>query len=200
MWAIRFDTFRGSDGPKSTGLAMVAEGISRACVPTALGLLVGLQSSWGYSYFPGRPEQFDLDLNVETLKLLNELTLRLGPRRPMGRIDPLNPSVPYLEGYHVTAPADRRFRRRSSSAAIALLVAAWCIQVVRDFGYGFLPLRPALPAACRDVLITFGCSWLLAYVVLAGLLQRKSSGLVLAAAARSLSWCAAGLWFPVLRF
>jgi hypothetical protein len=84
--------------------------------------------------------------------------------------------------------------------AVALLVAAWCIQVVRNFVYGFLPLGPALPAACRNVLITFGCSWLLAYTVWVGLLHRKSRGLVLAAAALSLSWCAAGLLFPVLGF
>jgi len=41
LWAIGFDTFVGLGSARSTGLAMVAEGISRACVPTALGLLVG---------------------------------------------------------------------------------------------------------------------------------------------------------------
>ena len=200
VWAIAFDTFFGLGNSKLNGLVAVAEGLSRACLPSALGLAVGLQSLWCYNYFRERLEQFDLEMEGESLKLLNELTLRLGTVQPLGRIDPFNPSLPYLERHHVTAPADRRSRRRSSSAAVALLVAAWCIQVIRDFGYGFLPLGPALPAACRDVLIPFGCSWLIGYGVWVGLLHRKSTGLFLAAAVLSFSWCAAELLFPVLRF
>src|SRR6516225_3272151 len=74
-------------------------------------------SSWGYSrfwcynYFRGRLELFDLDMKGESVILLNLLTLRLSTARPVSRVDPLNPSVLH----------DRRFRRRSSSAAIALL-------------------------------------------------------------------------------
>jgi MotA/TolQ/ExbB proton channel family len=199
-WAFAFDTFVGVGIDRLTGLAVVAEGISRACLPSAFGLIVGLQSLWCYTYFRARLEQFDLDMKGESLRLLNQLTLQLSTASLVGGIDPFNPSVPYLETYHVTSPADRRFRRRSSSAAVALLVAAWCLQVVRDFGYGFLPLGHALPVACRDVLITFGCSWLLTYVVWVGLLHRKSIGLFLAAAVLSLSWCAAELLIPVVRF
>jgi hypothetical protein len=200
VWAIAFDTFFGVGIDKLTGLAIVAEGLSRACLPSALGLAVGLQSLWYYNYFRGRVEQFDLEMVGESLKLLNELTLRLGTVQPLRRIEPFNPSVRYLERYHVTAPADRRSRRRSSSAAVALLVAAWCIQVVRDFGYGLLPPGPALRAACLDVLIPFGCSWLIGYGVWVGLLHRKSRGLFLAAAAFSFFWCVAELLVPVLRF
>jgi hypothetical protein len=138
-------------------------------------------------------------MNIESLKLLHELTPWLGTARPMGQIDPFNPSIPYLERYHATAPEDRRFWRRSSLTAVALL-AAWCIQVVRDSGYGFRLLESTLPAACHDVLITFGCLWLLAYAVWVGLLHRKPTGLALAAAALSLSWCAAELLVPVLGF
>ena len=61
VWAIAFDTFVGVGIDKLTGLAVVAEGLSRACLPSALGLFVGLQSLWGYSYFRGRLEQFDLE-------------------------------------------------------------------------------------------------------------------------------------------
>jgi hypothetical protein len=117
----------------------------------------------------------------------------------VGRIDLLNQSVPYLERHAVTANEGVGFRRRSSWAAIALLVAAWCMQMVRYFDYDFLPLYSAIAAACLAVLITFGSSWLLAYAVWVGLLHRKSARLVSAAAALSLSWCAAGLLFPVLR-
>jgi len=132
----------------------------------------------------------------ESLSLLNRLTLRLGTARPVSRIDPPNASVPFLERYHVIAPEDRRPQRRSSSTAVALLGAAWCTQVARYFDYDFLPLHSAILAA----LITFACSWLLAYAVWVRLLHRKSDNLVLAAAALSLFWCATGLLFPVLRF
>ena len=196
LWAIAFDTFV-SVGNRLTGLAVVAEGLSRACLPSALGLVIGLQSLWCYNYLRGTLEQLDLEMEGESLKLLNELTLRLRTVRPLVRIDPFDPSVPSLERYHVTAPQDRRFRRRSSSAAIALLLTAWCIQALRYFSYDFLPLNAAITAACLAVLITFVCSWLLAYAVWVGFLHRKSSSLVLAAAALSLSWCAAGLLFPV---
>jgi len=110
VWAIAFDTFFGLGNSNLNGLVAVAEGLSRACLPSALGLAVGLQSLWCYNYFRGRLEQFDLEMEGGSVKLLNELTLRLGTIRPL----------PYLEKYHVTAPADRRSRRRSSSAAVAL--------------------------------------------------------------------------------
>jgi biopolymer transport protein ExbB/TolQ len=110
VWAIAFDTFVGVGIDKLTGLAVVAEGLSRACFPSALGLAVGLQSLWWYSYFRGRLDEFDLDMKGESLRLLNQLTLRLGTASLVGRIDPFNSSVPCLERYRVTAPADRRFR------------------------------------------------------------------------------------------
>jgi biopolymer transport protein TolQ len=51
LWAIGFDTFFGIGTDKYTALAMVARGISRACIPTALGLFVGLHSLWAYSIY-----------------------------------------------------------------------------------------------------------------------------------------------------
>jgi hypothetical protein len=200
VWAIGFDTFRGVGIDRLTGLAVVAEGLSRACLPSALGLVVGLQSLWCHNYFRGRLDAFDGEMNGESLNLLNQLTLLLGRARPRGPIEPLNPSVPYLEGYSVTAAEDRGCWRLSSLSAVALLGASWCIQVVRYFDYDSLPLHHAIPAACGSVLITFCCSCLPAYAVWVKLLHRKSTRLVLAAAALCLSWCASGLLFPVLRF
>jgi hypothetical protein len=124
--------------------------------PVGTRPVVGLQSLWCYNYFRGRLELFDLDMKSESVSLLNLLTLRLSTARPVSRVDALNPPVPYLETYHVTALHDRRFRRRSSSAAITLLGAACCIQAVRYFSYDFLPLNSAITAACLAVLIRFG--------------------------------------------
>jgi hypothetical protein len=200
VWAIGFDTFRGVGIDKLTGLAVVAEGLSRACLPSALGLVVGLQSLWCYSYFQVWLDQFDREMKGESLKLLNQLTLLIGTARPIGPIEPLDPSVPYLEGYSVTAAEDRGCWRLSSLAVVALLGAAWCVQVVRYFDYDSLPLHQAIPAACGYVLIAFCCSCLPAYAVWVKLLHRKSAGFVLAAAALCLSWCASGLLFPSLRF
>jgi biopolymer transport protein ExbB/TolQ len=42
VWALAFDTFVGFGIDKLTALAVVAEGLSRACLPSALGLVVGL--------------------------------------------------------------------------------------------------------------------------------------------------------------
>jgi biopolymer transport protein ExbB/TolQ len=62
--ALAFDTFLGFNGDKLTGLAVVAEGLSRACVPAAIGLLVGLQSLWCTKYLRGRLAGFDLKWRI----------------------------------------------------------------------------------------------------------------------------------------
>ena len=68
VWALAFDTFVGFGIDKLTALAAVAEGLSRACLPSALGLVVGLQSFWCYNYVRARLEQFDLEMENESLK------------------------------------------------------------------------------------------------------------------------------------
>lgn len=72
---LLFDTFRGLGTDKYTALAMLAEGLSRACVPMALGLLVGLQSLWCYRYLRGRLADFDREMEDASLQLVNQLTL-----------------------------------------------------------------------------------------------------------------------------
>jgi biopolymer transport protein TolQ len=81
LWAIGFDTFRGIGTDKYTALAMNAEGISRACVPTALGLFVGLQSLWAYKYLLGRLAHFDSEMADASLSLINHLSLHFGHLR-----------------------------------------------------------------------------------------------------------------------
>ena len=52
--ANAFDTFVGVGIDKLTSLAVVAEGLSRAGLPSALGLVVGLQSLLVLQLFPGK--------------------------------------------------------------------------------------------------------------------------------------------------
>ena len=50
IFAFWFDVFVAVDGEKSALLAALNERISFACVPTALGILVGLQALWIHRY------------------------------------------------------------------------------------------------------------------------------------------------------
>lgn len=84
LLAIASDTSRGFDGDKDTGLAIAAEGISRACVPTALGLLVGLHSLWAYRYLRGRLADFDLQMADASLGLLKQLAVHFDRPRLAG--------------------------------------------------------------------------------------------------------------------
>ena len=81
LCGITFDTFRGFDGEKSAGMAAIAEGLSRACLPAALGLLVGLQSLWCYRYFRAKLSAFDHEMEDASLQLVNQLSLHLGRLR-----------------------------------------------------------------------------------------------------------------------
>jgi hypothetical protein len=200
LWAIGFDTFFGLGTNKSTGLAMVANGISRACVPTALGLLVGLQSLWACRYLRGRLADFDREMADASLSLINQLALHFGRLRPASPIGGASHSLPYLEAYSPDLGADRKYKRRLALAALTLVLVAWCVQVVAYFELGAIPLGSAMSAGVRSVVATFCCSCLPAYAVWVDLLHRKTTGVALIAAAVCLSWCAAGLFFPAIRF
>lgn len=200
LWAIGFDTFFGLGTEKSTALAMVAEGISRACVPTALGLLVGLQSLWAYRYLRGRLADFDREMADAPLSLVNQLALHFGRFRPASPIEGVGHSLPYLEAYSPDLDADRKYERHTALVALTLVLVAWCVQVVAYFERDAVPLNSAMSAGVRSVVITFCCSCLPAYAVWVDLLHRKTTGVALIAAALCLSWCAAGLFFPAIRF
>jgi hypothetical protein len=194
--AIGFDTFLGLGNERSTGLAIVAERISMACVPAALGLLVGLHSLWCYNYCRCRLAELDHEMENESLQVVNHLTRQVG-RLHSGRVDR---PLPFLEAYSVMAGEDRRGWRRSMWAAVALLAFAWGIQVIGYFDDDALPIDSAMRAAFRSVSITVCCCSVPAYAIWVDFLHRKSTGLPWVAAVFCLSWCAAGLLFPVLRF
>jgi hypothetical protein len=200
LWAIGFDTFFGLGNEKSTGLAMVAEGISRACVPTALGLLVGLQSLWAYRYLRGRLADFDREMADAPVSLVNQLAILFGRLRPVGSIEDVSTSLPYLTAYSPDLHADRKDKSRTALIAIALVLAAWCVRVVAYFELDAVPLNSAMSAGVRSVIVTFCCSCLPAYAVWVDLLHRTTTKVALIAAALCLFWCAAGLLFPDIRF
>jgi hypothetical protein len=200
VWAISCDTFLGLGTEKSTGVAMVAKGISRACVPTAIGLIVGLQSLWAYKYLRGRLAEYDRDIVGASLSLVNQLALHFPRPRPASPIEGVSHSLPYLEAYSPDLSADRKYKRRTALVTFTLVLVAWCLQVLAYFNLDAIPLNSAMSAGVRTVVVTFCCSCFPAYAVWVGLLHRKTTAVALIAAALCLSWCAAGLFFPAIRF
>lgn len=199
LWRIGFDTFGPLGTEKSTAMAAVFEGLSRASLPTALGLLVGLQSLWCYRYFRDRLAEFDHEMENTSLELINQLTLQFGHLNLAASINPIDDSLPFLETYSVVANEDRRCWRRSALSAGALLAVAWCVQVIRYFDHDSLPLALATRTAGQYVLLTFGLACLPAYAIWVDLMHRRASGPAVLAAAFCLCWCAVGLLVPVLR-
>ena len=194
--AISFDTFRAVGTEKYTVLAMEAEGISLACVPLALGLLVGLQSLWAYRYLRDRLADFDREMADAPLDLVNRLALsggRLRTATPIG--DARDPFRYMADAYPPEAGADQR-----AWAAVALLLATWCMQVVVYFTLDAVPLGSAFAAGGRFVVVTFLYAYVPAYAVWVDLLHRKTRGVASIAAVLCLCWCAVGLVFPEVRF
>ena len=200
LWAIGFDTFRGLGTERYTGLAMVAEGISRACVPTALGLLFGLQSRWAYGDLRGRLADFDRQMTDASLSLVNRLALHFNRLRPASPIEGVSHSLPYLEAYSPELGADRKYKRRTALVAVTLVLVAWCVKVATYFELDAVPLNPSMSAGVRSVILTFCCSCLPAYAVWVDFLHRKTTGVALIAAALCLTWYVAGVFFPSIRF
>jgi hypothetical protein len=145
----------------------------------------------------GRPGGFDREMVDTSLSLLNQLALHPDRLRPA--IEGVSHSLPYLEAYSPDLGEDRRYKRRTASVTLTLLLVVWCVQVVAYFNLDPLPLYSAMLAGIRSVVIMFCCSCFPAYVWV-DLLHRKPTGVALIAAALCLSWCAAGLYFPAIRF
>jgi biopolymer transport protein ExbB/TolQ len=74
--------FFGAGMEKSTLRAMESEGLAKALLPTALGLLMGLQSLWCYKHLASRLERLDLQTKNESVRLLNYLTRYIEQRNP----------------------------------------------------------------------------------------------------------------------
>jgi hypothetical protein len=200
LWAIGFETFFGLGTDKYTALAMVARGISRACVPTALGLLVGLHSLWAHRYLRGRLSDFDGEVEEAPLGLINQLALAFGRLRPSCSVESVSHSLPYLEAYSPDSSADRKHKRLVALIASASVLVAWCLQVLAYFLLDATPLNSAISAGIRSIVVVFCCACLPAYAVCVDLLHRKPSGVAPIAAALCLLWSVAGLLFPAIRF
>jgi hypothetical protein len=151
---IAADTFLGLGTEKSAGMGAVAERISVACVPTALGLFVGLHSLWCYRYLQERLTGFDREMENESLRLVNELQRfslrRVGPAAPA---ESISDSLPFLEKYSAVASADRRRWRRATLSATVLLSLVWAIELACYLDFDSLPPGAAVLAAFRSVLI-----------------------------------------------
>lgn len=200
LCGLLFDTFRSIGTERSTAMAAVADGISQACLPMAIGIVVGLQSLWCYKYFRGRLATFDLEMADIRLKLMNQLALHLGRVRAADPTKGVEHSLPYLDAYSPDLAADARYQRRCALATSALLVVAFSVQVVAHFEYDAMPISSMLWAGLRFVVFSFGCTCLLAYAVWVDLLHRKSTAVALIAAALCVSWSVAGLLLPEARF
>ncbi|MFN7995846.1 MAG: MotA/TolQ/ExbB proton channel family protein [Bryobacteraceae bacterium] len=200
VWAISFDTFRGLGAERSIGLAMVAEGLSRSLVPTALGLLIGIQSLWCHRYLRGRLEEFDREMAGASLDLINRLALRFDQFRPARPIEGGSHRVLYLEAYAPELAADTRFERRSYFATGVMLFITWWVEMAAYFEFDLRPLSSAFRAGLGSVVITFCCAGLPVYGVWVSILHRKPATVVPMAASFCFIWSVAGLFVPAIRF
>jgi hypothetical protein len=200
VWALAFDTFLGLNGDLATGLGLVAGRISWACVPSALGIFVGLQSLWAYRYLRGRLDVFDCEMAQTSLDLVNQLALHFSRFRSASSIQGATHSLPYLEAYAPDLDADRGYERHVTVITVTLLFVVWGVQVAAYFDLNALRLASAMSAGIRSLAIMFCSSCLPAYAVWVDFLHRKSSGVAPIAAALCLVWCAVGLFDPALRF
>jgi hypothetical protein len=191
------NSFRGLGTDKSTALGVLAEYLSEACVPTALGLLVGLMSLWSYRYFTGRLEALDREMENGSIALVNQLTIYGGRLQPGPAITPVSDRSMFDETFSARLELEQRFRRRFMFLASATLVVAWCLQVVRYSERYSLPLDSATWLACVHLLFTFGVSCFPAYAVWVKLLHRTRGGLAALTAALCLCWGVVELVSPV---
>jgi biopolymer transport protein TolQ len=69
-------SFSGIGGNKISAMAAIAKCLSDACLPTALGLVVGLMSLLCYRYLTNTLETFDREMDGASLALVNQLSRR----------------------------------------------------------------------------------------------------------------------------
>jgi len=74
------DSFPGCSGAKSACMAATFNGLSEALLPIALGLLVAVPTQWCCKYLRNELEAFDLEMENESLELVNYLAIYLGQR------------------------------------------------------------------------------------------------------------------------
>jgi biopolymer transport protein ExbB/TolQ len=69
-------SFKGISGNKTPIMAAIAKDLSDACVPTALGLLLGLAALLCYQYLASRLDVFNREMEGASLALVNQLSRR----------------------------------------------------------------------------------------------------------------------------
>jgi biopolymer transport protein ExbB/TolQ len=75
------NSFPGCGAAASTCMAATADLLSKALVLAALGLLVAVPSVWCHKYLSSELEAFDIEMENESLELVNYLTIPLGQRK-----------------------------------------------------------------------------------------------------------------------
>lgn len=75
------DSFKGCGADKATCMAATFQGLSEGLLPTALGLLVALPALLCHKYLRSELEASDLEMENESLKLVNYLTVYLERRK-----------------------------------------------------------------------------------------------------------------------
>ena len=71
------NSFVSVTGSRSTAMAALAERLSRAMVPTLIGLLVSVMAFWFYQYLSGQLEVFDIEMESAASDLVNRLIVQL---------------------------------------------------------------------------------------------------------------------------
>ena len=66
-------SFRGFDGEKSAIMAALANNLSEAIIPTAVGLFVAIFATWSHRYLCIQLEALDVEMRAATLEMANLL-------------------------------------------------------------------------------------------------------------------------------
>jgi hypothetical protein len=201
IWALSSDTFRGIAGERTTLMAALAERISWAVVPTALGIAVGLQAFWIHRYLVGRLADCEGEIETAALGFITGLVPHIGLRSFSAPVQESGDSLPYLEAYSRDSETHSRF---GALITTVLLLAGFCVQMAVRFQqveFDPIPLNTLIVTSLCSVMMMFCCACLPVYAVWVDLLHRKPGGVgAPVAAALSLTWCLAGWAYPALRF
>ncbi|MBS1831295.1 MAG: MotA/TolQ/ExbB proton channel family protein [Acidobacteria bacterium] len=177
------DSFGPAGGERSEGLAYLARRIAFACVPAALGILLGLIVLCAYRYFQGRLARADREMAVTADAWKDWFRIvdagnRAGPDHQL--------QLQLLD--------DGDFWHDSGALVLKLLAVTWLVQAGCLFWFEYMPIALAPGAALRSLIFPFVCSLLVAYPVWVDLLRRKRSTAVVIAAVSTLGWVICSLY------
>ena len=190
LFGLLFDTFLGFDGEKTAIMAALAERISWACVPTAFGILVGVQALWVHRHLRERLADFDREMAATSLSLINSLLPHLRRVGSGPSIPEIRNELSFLDSYPHNFDSSRRSQLCSAILTSLLLLAVWRLEIA---------VHLEILSGFRSLAMMFFCSCLAVYAVWVDLLHRKPGAVAPIAAALSLAWCIAGFVYPTLR-